>query len=132
MTASRYAIGGAEFVENTEERIEKRRRGRVQDRDLDLPSGVVPLEEIDVAVARRFDAGGDGAAIAWPQRGTGESGCRGLGVAVGRRDQSSGGRALRHRLVSRQLDPRPPVGSARGVAAVDLIARQLTKRKTKA
>ena len=38
MAANRYAIGGAEFVENTEERIEKRRRGRVQDRDLDLPS----------------------------------------------------------------------------------------------
>jgi hypothetical protein len=37
MAASRYAIGGAAFTEKTEVRIEERRSGRVQDRDVDLP-----------------------------------------------------------------------------------------------
>ena len=50
MAASRYAIGGAEFIERTEERIEQRRSGRVQDQDLDLPRRTVSLEEIDEAV----------------------------------------------------------------------------------
>ena len=50
MAGSRYAIGGVEFVERTEERIEQRRSGRVQDQDLDLPRRTVSLEEIDEAV----------------------------------------------------------------------------------
>jgi REP element-mobilizing transposase RayT len=54
MAASRYAIGGAAFVEKTEARIEGRRTGRVQDRDLDLPRWTVSLEEIDAAVARQY------------------------------------------------------------------------------
>jgi REP element-mobilizing transposase RayT len=54
MSVSRYAIGGDAFVATTEERIEKRRSGRVQDRDLDLPRWTVALGEIDAAVARRF------------------------------------------------------------------------------
>ena len=54
MAASRYAIGGERFIERTEERIEKRRSGRPQDSDLDLPRLVVPLVEIDRAVARHF------------------------------------------------------------------------------
>ncbi|MGO9111926.1 MAG: hypothetical protein ACLP9L_22085, partial [Thermoguttaceae bacterium] len=59
LAGSRYAIGGAEFVERTEERIEQRRSGRVQDQDLDLPRRTVSLEEIDEAVARhyRIDSG---------------------------------------------------------------------------
>ncbi len=59
MAGSRYAIGGAEFLERTEERIEQRRSGRVQDQDLDLPRRTVSLEEIDEAVARhyRIDSG---------------------------------------------------------------------------
>ena len=59
MAGSRSAIGGAEFVERTEERIEQRRSGRVQDQDLDLPRRTVSLEEIDEAVARhyRIDSG---------------------------------------------------------------------------
>lgn len=54
MAASRYAIGGPAFVERTEERIEGRRSGRVQDRDLDLPRWTVSLDEIDAAVAKDF------------------------------------------------------------------------------
>ncbi len=54
MAVSRYAIGGAAFTEKTEVRIEERRSGRVQDRDVDLPRWTVALEEIDAAVARRY------------------------------------------------------------------------------
>ena len=54
MAASRYAIGGAAFLERTEDRIEQRRSGRVQDRDLDLPRRTVSLEEIDAAVAKHY------------------------------------------------------------------------------
>ena len=43
MAASRYAIGGTTFVEQTEERIGEGRSGRVQDRDLDLPRWSVSL-----------------------------------------------------------------------------------------
>lgn len=54
MAASRYAIGGPSFIERAEIRIEKRRSGRFQDRDLDLPRWTVPVEEIDAAVARHY------------------------------------------------------------------------------
>ncbi len=54
MAASRYAIGGAAFVERSEEQIEQRRSGRVQDQDLDLPRRTVSLDEIDAAVAKHY------------------------------------------------------------------------------
>ena len=54
MAANRYAIGGTAFIERTEEQIEERRSGRVQDRDLDLPRRTVSLDEIDAAVARHY------------------------------------------------------------------------------
>jgi len=54
MSANRYAIGGWGFIERTEERIERRRSGRLQDGDLDLPRRVVSLDEIDEAVARHY------------------------------------------------------------------------------
>ena len=41
MAASRYAIGGAGFIERTEEQLEQRRSGRRQDEDLDLPRRTV-------------------------------------------------------------------------------------------
>ena len=44
--ASRYAIGGGAFIEQTEARIAQRESGRLQDRDLDLPRWRVPLEEL--------------------------------------------------------------------------------------
>ncbi len=46
MAASRYAIGGAAFIDRAEERIEQRRSGRLQDEDLDFPRRTVSLEEI--------------------------------------------------------------------------------------
>ncbi len=52
MAASRYAIGGTAFLARTEEQVEQRRSGRVQDRDLDWPRRTVALDEIDAAVAR--------------------------------------------------------------------------------
>ena len=54
MPASRYAIGGAAFVEQTVRSIEKRRDGRVQNEDVDLPRWTVALEEIDHLVARHY------------------------------------------------------------------------------
>ncbi len=54
MAASRHAIGGTAFVERTEERVEERRSGHVQDQDLDLPRRTVSLEEIDAAVASHY------------------------------------------------------------------------------
>jgi hypothetical protein len=54
MSASRYAIGTPGFVERTEQSIELRRDGRLQDKDLELPRWTVSVEEIDAAVARRF------------------------------------------------------------------------------
>jgi hypothetical protein len=59
MAASRYAIGGAAFIERSEDQIEQRRSGRVQDQDLDLLRRTVSLAEIDAAVTRhyRVDAG---------------------------------------------------------------------------
>jgi REP element-mobilizing transposase RayT len=54
MAASRHAIGTTGFVEKTEQTIELRREGRLQDKDIELPRWTVPLEEIDAAVARRF------------------------------------------------------------------------------
>ena len=54
MAASRYAIGGAAFIEMTEERILGRRTGAIQDRDIDLPRRIVSLDEINAAVARHF------------------------------------------------------------------------------
>ena len=54
MSASRYAIGNSSFVEKMEKRIERRRSGRVQDKDIELPRWTVRFEEIDAAVARHY------------------------------------------------------------------------------
>ena len=54
MSASRYAIGNSSFVEKMEKRIERRRSGRVQDKDVELPRWTVRFEEIDAAVARHY------------------------------------------------------------------------------
>ena len=54
MAASRYAIGNPRFVERMEQRVESRRSGRLQDKDLAFPHWTVSLGEIDAAVARHF------------------------------------------------------------------------------
>ena len=65
MATAPGAIGGAAFIERKEAQIERRRSGRPQDQDLDLPRWTVPLEEIDETVradyrvdARLFSAHG--------------------------------------------------------------------------
>jgi REP element-mobilizing transposase RayT len=54
LRASRYAIGSPAFIEQTERRLQGRRRGRIQDADLALPRLTVPIERIDRLVAREF------------------------------------------------------------------------------
>ena len=54
MAASRHAIGGENFVEETERRLAIRRSGSAVDRDLDLPRTTVPIEQIDEAVAAHY------------------------------------------------------------------------------
>ena len=54
LAANRFAIGSESFLEETEERIERRRSGEARDRDLDLPRRAVSLADIDAAVARHF------------------------------------------------------------------------------
>jgi len=54
MQASRYAIGGEEFIDETEKRIGKLRTGRAQDADVALPTTTVDIETIDACVARHY------------------------------------------------------------------------------
>ena len=71
LAASRYAIGGDAFLERTEERIESRCSGRPQDADIDLPHSLVPLAEIDAAVAQHYRI--DAAALRQHGRSVGEA-----------------------------------------------------------
>ena len=70
LAANRFAIGGESFLEETEERIERRRSGEARDRDLDLPRRAVSLADIDAAVARHFkiDAGACRSTVTAPAR----------------------------------------------------------------
>jgi len=54
MAASHYAVGGPAFVEQSERAIERRRDGRIQNEDLDLPRWTIALDEIDHLVARHY------------------------------------------------------------------------------
>jgi len=54
LRASRYAIGGPEFIDQTERRLQGRRSGRIQDADLALPRRTVSIERIDKLVAAEF------------------------------------------------------------------------------
>ncbi len=54
MRASRYAIGDNAFMEEAANRLEERRTGRVQDKDLALPAAVVDIETVDACVARHY------------------------------------------------------------------------------
>jgi len=58
LAASQFQIGGTTFLERTEERIERRRTGRLQDKDLDVPRRTVSLEEMDRAVAHHYHVDG--------------------------------------------------------------------------
>ncbi len=52
MATSRYAIGGARFVEQAEERVEARRSGRTQDEDLDLRRWTVAARDRPLQAGR--------------------------------------------------------------------------------
>jgi hypothetical protein len=54
MKASRYAIGGPEFIERTEGQLQGQRSGRAQDVDVALPRLTVDIERIDRLVARQY------------------------------------------------------------------------------
>jgi len=54
LAASRYAIGGSGFVEETEQRLAMRHQGSARDQDIDLPRTTVGLERIDERVAAHF------------------------------------------------------------------------------
>jgi REP element-mobilizing transposase RayT len=54
MRTSRYAIGDERFVEETQQRLQKRRTGSVQDKDLALPALTVDIETVDAYVARHY------------------------------------------------------------------------------
>jgi hypothetical protein len=54
LQTSRYAIGDEPFVEETERKLARLRRGRPQDADLALPQPICPIEAIDRAVAAHF------------------------------------------------------------------------------
>jgi putative transposase len=54
MQVSRYAIGEATFIDDTEQRLGELRTGRVQDKDLALPVVTVAFDTIDRCVAERY------------------------------------------------------------------------------
>ncbi len=131
MAASRYAIGSAAFAEKTDVRIEERRSGRVQDRDLDLPRWTVPLEEIDAAVARRY--GLDPAVLKAHGRHAGPA--KAVGVALASRLAEANGRAVGEHYgigssaigaIHRRLADRPEA-----LDVVESLARQLRRKRTK-
>ena len=131
MAASRYAIGGAAFTEATEARIEERRSGRVEDRDVDLPRRTVALEEIDAAVARRYGidpavlnthghhAGpAKAVAVAVASRLANLSGCR-IGQHYGIGSSAIG-------AIHRRLADRPDA-----LEIIESLTRQLRRKRTK-
>ncbi len=131
MAASRYAIGSAAFAEKTDVRIEERRSGRVQDRDLDLPRWTVPLEEIDAAVARRY--GLDPAVLRAHGRHAGPA--KAVAVALASRLAEANGRAVGEHYgigssaigaIHRRLADRPEA-----LDVVESLARQLRRKRTK-
>jgi REP element-mobilizing transposase RayT len=131
MAASRYAIGGAAFLERTEERIEQRRSGRLQDQDLDLPRRVVSLEEIDEAVSRHY--GIDPALFSAHGRRVGAAKSVAVELAAQLADLS--GRAIGEHYGMcatavganrRRLATRPEV-----LQVIEILGRKLRKRKLK-
>ena len=54
MKANRYAIGGPEFIEQTERQLQGRRNGRAQDADVALPRLTVDIQQIDRLVAAQY------------------------------------------------------------------------------
>jgi REP element-mobilizing transposase RayT len=131
MAASRYAIGATAFIERTEEQVERRRSGRVQDRDLDLLRRTVSLDEIDAVVARHYRID---PRLFWAHgRRVGSAKAVAVELAAQLADMS--GRAIgEHYGIGataiganrRRLASRPDV-----LQVVESIGRQLRKKKSK-
>jgi len=54
MRASRYAIGADSFIEETKKRLEELRTGKVQDKDVALPTLTIDIDTVDVCVAGHY------------------------------------------------------------------------------
>jgi len=130
MAASRYAIGSPAFTEKTEARIEEGRKNRVQDEDVDLPCWTVDLEEIDAAVARRYDL----EAAVLKSHGHHAGPGKAVAVALAARLANTTCRAIAEHYgvgssavaaIQRRLADRPEA-----VAAVETLSRQLRKKRT--
>ncbi len=131
MAASRYAIGGSAFTEKTEERVEGRRRGRVQDQDVELPRWTVDLEEIDAAVARRY--GVDAAVLKTHGHHAGVA--KAVAVALASRLANLSGRTIGQHYaigssaigaIHRRLADRPEA-----LKIVESLTKQLRRKRTK-
>lgn len=131
MAASRYAIGSAAFVEKTEDRMEARRSGGVQDRDVDLPRWTVSLEEIDAAVSRRYGV----EARVLKTHGHHAGPAKAVAVALASRLANATGRAigLHYGISSSAIGAihRRLAGRADVLEAVESLAQQLLKKKAR-
>ena len=130
MAASRYAIGSAAFAEKTDVRIEERRSGRVQDRDLDLPRWTVPLEEIDAAVAAlrpRFGRLEGARAACRP----GQGGGRGVGFAPGGGQWPRCRRALWNWFLRDRGHSPPARRQARGIGCRRIVGATTAEKENK-
>ena len=116
LAASRYAIGGPEFLDQTAGRLRQRRRGRPQDVDLALPRLAVDAPRISAVVAAHYQVepvdlnahghhSGEAKLVAlelacrltgWTQRAIGEyyGGISSAAVSVARRKVRRGPAAL--------------------------------------
>ncbi len=54
MRASRFAIGDPSFIKETKKRLQRRRTGRVQDKDIALPVVTVDIDTVNAYVAKHF------------------------------------------------------------------------------
>lgn len=131
MAASRYAIGGPAFIEQTEARLDERRSGCLQDRDIDLPRWNVPLDEIDAAVARHY--GVDPALLSAHGHRAGPAKAVAVELAARLADIGSRAIGLRYGIgaaavsaIHRRLTDRPDV-----LHVVDALAKELHKRRPK-
>ncbi|NLX95055.1 MAG: transposase [Rhodopirellula sp.] len=131
MAANRYAIGGTTFIERTEERIEQRRTGRVQDEDVDLPRRTVSLEEIDGAVAHHYRVD----AVLLSAHGRRVGSAKSVAVELAAQLADLSGRAIgehygicANAVVAnrRRLATRPEV-----LQVIETLGRRLRKRKLK-
>ena len=131
MAASRYAIGGKVFIEQTEAHIAQRASGRLQDRDLDLPRWTAPLDEIDGVVAGHY--GLDRELLSAHGHRAGPAKAVAVELALRLADLSSRAIGVRYRIgaaavgaIHQRFAGRPEL-----LQVVDELARKLSKMRSK-